>query len=266
MTSLFRQDWTKALLSVMDVLESEACFRTYSLWLSDNNQELEEKAMHKVLKRLLKHEPLQYILGEAWFYGMGLRVNKNTLIPRPETEELCELIIKSTTNNSLKILDVGTGSGCIPIALLKNKPCWKATALDIEAGALQIAKENAIQQGILDRVIFIQTDFINDFITSDKWDIIVSNPPYIDSAEQSEMLKNVLEWEPHAALFPEGKDPLIFYKKLAELLKTQSAGCNLWAEINPALAEETLLIFKGFSEKVLIKDMSGKQRFIHAVK
>ena len=266
MNTIFKQQWINTLQPVMDASEAEACFRTYILWLKDKNHELEEKGMQEIISRLLNHEPIQYILGKAWFYKMALIVNEYTLIPRPETEELCELIIKNTIGENLNLLEIGTGSGCIPIAILNYKTTWKATSIDIEAGALTVAQENAMQHGVSDRITFIQSDFINEFTTADKWDIIVSNPPYIDSAEQSTMLKNVLEWEPHTALFPKSKDPLIFYKKLAELLKTQSNGCYFWAEINPVLADETLHIFNSFSKKVLIKDMSDNYRFIHAVK
>jgi release factor glutamine methyltransferase len=110
------------------------------------------------------------------------------------------------------------------------------------------------------------TDFIQDVTSSKKWDLIVSNPPYVDAAEKTEMLRNVLDWEPHTALFPEGSNPLIFYIKLAELLKNQNVGCRLWAEINPIYAEKTLELFSAFSKKELIKDITGKLRFLHALK
>ena len=266
MDTVLLQQWKNALSTVMDTSEAEACFRTYLLWLSDNNLTLQENSMHEVIAKLLTHEPLQYILGEAWFYGMALRVNKHTLIPRPETEELCDIIIKNSPEKNLKILDVGTGSGCIPITLLKNKPRWKATALDIDTGALETASYNAVKQGVSDRITFLQIDFINGFNSSEKWELIVSNPPYIDWEEMKNMEQNVLKWEPHTALFPEGKDPLIFYKKIAELLMDQDKGCAVWAEINPVFADETLQIFNSYSIKKLIKDMSGKWRFIHIIK
>lgn len=266
MDAKFQEQWMAATAPALGREEAEACLRTYALWLKDRNLPFTANEIKSVTDRLINHEPIQYILGEAWFYGIALQVNRHTLIPRPETEELCEMIINSTAGKNLNILDVGTGSGCIPIALLKLKPDWKATALDIDQDALAIAALNANAQDIAERIIFGQADFTLGFSSQEKWNLIVSNPPYIDLAEKANMERNVLDWEPHTALFPKGQDPLIFYKKLAELLFDQNMGCELWAEINSALAEETLLIFNPFSKKELIKDMSGKFRFLHVVK
>ena len=252
MNPILRQDWINALAPVLEPEETEACFRTYTAWLKDKNLELQETSMQAVIGRLQRHEPIQYILGEAWFYGMAFKVNNHTLIPRPETEELCDMIIKSTASQNLNILEVGTGSGCIPVTLLKHKTNWKATAIDIDPVALSIAAENALIQGVSERITFIQADFTIGFSSADKWNLIVSNPPYI--------------WEPHTALFPDGNDPLIFYKKLADLLYLQNSPCELWAEINSSMATETLHIFDVFPSKKLIKDMSGKWRFLHVMK
>lgn len=260
-----RQEWINALAPVLGPEETEACFRIYADWLKDKNQELQQTSMEDVIRRLRRHEPIQYVLGEAWFYGMAFIVNKHTLIPRPETEELCDMIIKSNAGENLRILDVGTGSGCIPVTLLKHKIDWTATALDIDREALAIAEKNAQIQGVSERISFKQTDFIKGFSSADKWDLIVSNPPYINMAEKATMESNVLDWEPHTALFPKGNDALIFYKKLADLLYRQNSNCVLWAEINSALAEETLHIFNGFRFKKLIKDMSGKLRFLQVI-
>ena len=266
MDARLKQTWMSALTPALGIDEAEACFRTYTIWLRDRNLTLQAEDMKSVTERLAAFEPIQYILGEAWFYGMAFKVNRHTLIPRPETEELCEIIIKNTPDENLNILDVGTGSGCIPITLLKHKVNWKATALDIDDEALDIATENAKAQGVSDRVTFEVTDFIQDVTSSKKWDLIVSNPPYVDAAEKTEMLRNVLDWEPHTALFPKGSNPLIFYIKLAELLKHQNIGCTLWAEINPKYAEKTLELFSAFSKKELIKDLTGKLRFLYALK
>jgi release factor glutamine methyltransferase len=266
MDARLKQTWMSAVTPALGIDEAEACFRAYTMWLSDRNLTLQAEDMKSVTERLAAFEPIQYILGEAWFYGTAFKVNRHTLIPRPETEELCEIIIKNTPDENLNILDVGTGSGCIPITLLKHKVNWKATALDIDDEALGIATENAKAQGVSDRVTFEVTDFIQDVTSSKKWDLIVSNPPYVDAAEKTEMLRNVLDWEPHTALFPEGSNPLIFYIKLAELLKNQNVGCRLWAEINPIYAEKTLELFSAFSKKELIKDLTGKLRFLYALK
>lgn len=249
MDARLKQTWMSAVTPAMGMDEAEACFRTYIMWLNDRHLTLEADNMKSVTDRLATFEPIQYILGEAWFYGMAFKVNRHTLIPRPETEELCEIILKNTPDKNLNLLDVGTGSGCITITLLKQKANWKATALDIDSKALGIAAENAKTQGVSDRVKFEVTDFIQGDISSEKWELIVSNPPYVDVKEKTELLRNVLDWEPHSALFPEGSNPLIFYIKLAELLKNQNVGSALWAEINPIYAEKTLELFGAFSKK-----------------
>jgi release factor glutamine methyltransferase len=266
MNTALKQEWMKSLSASLGLGEAEACYRIYERWLEDRNLELGQREMQIVIDRLLYHEPIQYIIGESWFYGLPFQVNKHTLIPRPETEELCELIIKKTTRKNLNILDVGTGSGCIPIAILKHKTTWKAKAIDIDREAINTAVINADNAGVSERIVFEVCDFINNDISLDKWDLIVSNPPYIDRAEQNTLNSNVIDWEPHAALFPEGNDPLVFYKKLAVLLNRQQKGCELWAEINHDYAAETLALFDVFSEKEIINDLSGNFRFLHAIK
>ncbi len=246
--------------------EAAACFQTYVSWLQDRNLTLEQEPMQEIIDRLLTHEPIQYILGEAWFYGMRFRVNQSTLIPRPETEELCDLIIKNNQRENLHLLEVGTGSGCIPITLLHTHKSWTATALDINKQALDIAIQNADAVGVSKRIQFECVDFIESFNASKQWDLIVSNPPYIDRTELKTLKSNVIEWEPHSALFPDSSDPLIFYKKLAALLSEQHTGCELWAEINSDYASETFILFNAFAKKELLKDMSGNLRFLHAIK
>jgi release factor glutamine methyltransferase len=262
----FKQQWMASVAAVLGTEEADACFRTYVRWLEDHKLPLQQPQMKEVMDRLTCHEPVQYILGEAWFYGLPFHVNRNTLIPRPETEELCELIIKNNPRENLNLLDVGTGSGCIPIALLHINKSWTATALDINRGALDTAKKNAETAGVSDRIQFEYFDFTADYNDSIQWDLIVSNPPYIDRKEQNNLKSNVIDWEPHAALFPEGDDPLIFYKKLADLLLKQKSGCELWAEINSNYSVETLSLFDVFVKNELVNDMSGNLRFLHAVK
>jgi release factor glutamine methyltransferase len=266
MDNLLHQRWMRALTPAMTNAEAEACFHIYKRWLEDRKLPMTETDMQAILNRLQQNEPLQYILGEAWFYGMALKVNRHTLIPRPETEELCDLILKNCSQENLRILDIGTGSGCIPITLIKNRKSWKATAIDIDRSALDLAHENAVLQGVSDRVSLVHANFIEGFTPNEKWDLIVSNPPYIDMVEKDSMESTVLDWEPHTALFPMGNDSLIFYKKLADLLFHQNMNCIVWAEINPLFATETLALFEGFSKKELINDMSGKLRFIHVTK
>lgn len=252
--------------SVLGNDEATACFQTYERWLEDRNLPLQQVPMQEIIDRLLTHEPIQYILGEAWFYGLRFRVNQSTLIPRPETEELCDLISKNNQRENLYLLDVGTGSGCIPITLLHIHKSWTATALDINRHALDIAIQNAEIAGVSNRIQFEYGDFIESFNASKQWDLIVSNPPYIDRKEINNLKANVIEWEPHSALFPDSSDPLIFYKKLAALLSEQHTGCELWAEINSDYASETFILFNAFAKKELLKDMSGNLRFLHAIK
>jgi release factor glutamine methyltransferase len=266
MNTALKQEWMKSLSASLGLGEAEACYRVYEQWLKDRNFEMSLSEMQTIIDRLLQYEPIQYILGEAWFYGMPFQVNRHTLIPRPETEELCELIIKKTKRENLNILDVGTGSGCIPIAILNHKTTWKATAIDIDRVAINTAIINARNAGVSKRIIFEECDFLANFSTHKKWDLIVSNPPYISRREEDSIKPGVIEWEPHTALFPVGSDPLVFYKKLAVVLGAQQKDCELWAEINQDYAAETLALFNVVSEKEIIKDMSGNFRFLHAVK
>lgn len=261
----WKSRWVAALSGMMDEAEAEANFRFYSQWLSDQQLEFAEDSFGETLERLKNHEPIQYILGEAWFYGKPFYVDSHTLIPRPETEELCDLILKQLPDLTMSIVDVGTGSGCIPVTLLQHRPNWQATALDIDAGALAVAKINAEKHGVSNRLQLIQHDFLAALPTVSA-NLIVSNPPYIHSSEAAAMDHNVLAFEPHAALFPEGSDVLIFYRQLAALLDTQTQNCALWAEINPRHAGETLELFHKFRKHQLHMDMSGKWRFLEVVK
>lgn len=215
-----------------------------------------------VLNRLLNHEPVQYILGESWFYRRAFRVSPATLIPRPETEELCWLILKEKPNNQISFIDVCTGSGCIAVTLAAERNVWRGIAADLSADALSIAGWNAQKHSVSDRLSFRQQDFLQEFPQGD-FDLIVSNPPYVHRNEAALMDSHVLDWEPHMALFPESDDVLIFYKRLSAFLGLQQNACVLWAEINPLLASATLGLFSEFRAD-LITDMSGKQRFLRA--
>jgi len=270
MDARLKQTWMSALTPAMGIDEAEACFRTYTIWLSDRNLTLQAEDMKSVTERLAAFEPIQYILGEAWFYGMAFKVNRHTLIPRPETEELCEIIIKNTPDENLNILDVGTGSGCIPITLLKHKVNWKATALDIDDEALDIATENAKAQGVSDRVTFEVTDFIQDVTSSKKWDLIVSNPPYITPAEKSGLHARVLNFEPHLALFtpdPEGLEPYRQILKIAEFHLNKNGILALELHSQTAAAVFKLIQdSRIFTSTELMHDLSGNIRFLFAHK
>lgn len=228
--------------------------------------------------QLLQHRPVQYVLGEAWFYGMPFYVDENVLIPRPETEELAEWVIKDAgyklqgtgyraqgAGGGPAILDIGTGSGCIAIALKKNIPESEVYAIDISDKALAVAQKNAL---ILEcPVQFSQMDFLHtgEHNTLPLLDIIVSNPPYIPLKDKAEMHKNVLGFEPHTALFVEDSDPLVFYSAIAAFAMhhLQPDG-YIYTEIHEAMGEavKEVFIHHGFIHTTIQKDMQGKDRMI----
>ncbi|WP_462318759.1 peptide chain release factor N(5)-glutamine methyltransferase [Marinilabilia sp.] len=225
--------------------------------------------VQKALERLKNHEPIQYIIGETEFYGMPFRVNSSVLVPRPETEELVEWILQSVDINSpLNVLDIGTGSGCIAVSLAKNLQQAKVTAWDVSKGALQTAKKNAEYNQV--EVHFEQRDILTTTaIEVGNFDIIVSNPPYVRDSEKEEMHNNVLDYEPHLALFVEDDDALLFYRKITEFAaKALSPGGMLFFEINRAFGEATkkLVEISGFRNAELRKDLSGNHRMIKAYK
>lgn len=222
--------------------------------------------IEKILKRLLEHEPIQYIIGETRFHGMHLKVTPDVLIPRPETDELVDLVIDEFQHRSdLKVLDIGTGSGCIAIALARNLKFSKVTAIDFSAKALKVARENA--EALKTKITFIHAD-INNWNSLTSYDIIISNPPYIESREALEMEPNVLLYEPHCALFVDDNNPLELYLRIADIsLYSLNPAGALYLEINPkhALNLKTLFTEKGFKAEV-ITDSFGKQRFLKCVK
>lgn len=219
---------------------------------------------------LLKlQKPIQYILGETEFFGIRLMVNENVLIPRPETEELVDWIIKTNRHPSPFILDIGTGSGCIAIALAKNNDNAKVYAMDISSGAIAVARENAIANDA--SIIFIEQDILTlpYSITGSPFDIIVSNPPYIRESEKVLMRPNVLENEPELALFVNDSNPLVFYKAIANAAKRHlKSDGYVFCEINEAFGIETATIFQemGFVDVTIRKDINGKERMVRAKK
>lgn len=236
---------------------------------------VEEQPLFEALSRLKLDEPIQYIIGETEFYGLPFKVNQNTLIPRPETEELVEWVLNELSDKkdqSLKILDIGTGTGCIAISLAKNLPNAQVFALDVSSRALKIAKENAklnavsirfIEDSILDlkqELLINETDF---------FDVVVSNPPYVRDREKVEIKNNVLQHEPHLALFVKDENPLLFYKAISEFAvqKLKPNGL-LFFEINQYLGAEmeALLHAYAFKNCVMKRDMCGNQRMIKGTK
>ena len=232
----------------------------------DDNQLLQWDFIAEELKT---QKPIQYILGETFFYGLRFEVDENTLIPRPETEELIALILSNyqiETSGNPKILDIGTGSGCIAIALAKNILNSDVFAIDVSEKALEIAKRNAENNKVA--VTFLRKNILTTEDLEQNFDIIVSNPPYVRKLEKAEINANVLEYEPHLALFVEDDDALIFYKKIANLAKKNlKLNGQLYFEINQYLGKETVELLEklGFKNIQLFKDIYGNDRMISAI-
>lgn len=222
--------------------------------------------LEQLLTQLKNGKPIQYILGETNFYGLTFKVNPSVLIPRPETEELVAWILeKSVKHQPKSVLDIGTGSGCIPTSLKKNLIHSEVYAIDISADALKTAKENAALNNV--EVDFIQADILNceNLVVTNPFDVIVSNPPYITENEKLEMHQNVLANEPHLALFVSNDNPLSFYDAIANFaIKNLAKDGLLFFEINEYLGKQTvnLLKYKMFKNIELRKDMQGKDRMI----
>ena len=213
--------------------------------------------VQEVIDRLLHFEPIQYIFGHTEWCGLDLKVTPATLIPRPETAELVEKITNCQLPiTNCRVLDVGTGSGCIAIALKKAHPEWQVTGIDISPEAIEVARENAARNGV--EVTFHVADIFSDSIGD--FDLVVSNPPYITESEKSSMRPNVLNFEPHTALFVPDSDPLKFYRRIAEL----KLGKHLFFEINEAYPAEVsaMLADLGYTDILITKDIYGKARII----
>ena len=226
----------------------------------------QETLLDNAIERLKKQEPIQYILGYSDFCDLRFKVTPATLIPRPETSELVEWIASEATGTE-RILDIGTGSGCIAVSLAHKMPQSEVTAWDISTDALAIAAENSKANG--QAVTFEQVDILAYEPTGEQFDIIVSNPPYITEKEKEDMEANVLDWEPSIALFVPDSDPLLFYRKIAELgLKMLATEGALYFEINRAYGTmmKSMLENMGYKHVELRKDMFGNDRMIKAIK
>jgi release factor glutamine methyltransferase len=225
------------------------------------------KKIDEIINRLSHYEPIQYILGKTEFFGINIKVAPGVLIPRPETEELVNWVIKENTGRQISIIDLGTGSGCIAIALAKHLPAAQITGIDISNKAIRIAKENAIINGA--NISFMPHDlFQYKKWFQQKYDVFVSNPPYVRESEKADMEANVLNYEPHQALFVPDHDPLVYYRIIADAgknyLKHKGA---IYCEINEALPDDTYALFKefGYQQVILKPDINGKPRMIKAV-
>lgn len=227
----------------------------------------QEMLLYSTIERLKKHEPIQYIIGYCDFCGLTFKVTPDTLIPRPETSELVEWIAEEQKGNKVNILDIGTGSGCIAISLSCKLPGCNIAAWDISSGALAVAEENNRSNG--SEVTFSQVDILAYQPQCEMFDIIVSNPPYIKENERKSMEANVLDWEPHTALFVPDNDPLLFYRAIAKkALVMLTPGGALYFEINRAHGAETVEMLKslGYIETELRKDLAGNDRMIKAIR
>ena len=238
--------------------------------LCDKMKELskeDQKTLERMMQRLESGEPIQYIIGVADFFGRTFHVAPGVLIPRPETAELCEYVLFCRKTEE-KILDIGTGSGCIAITLALEIPEAKVTAWDISDDALLIAQENAKALGA--DIAFEKRDILDTSLsTSQTWDVIVSNPPYIKPKERNGMEKNVLDYEPHLALFAPEQNPIIFYQRIGDYAwQRLNLGGQLFFELNPLTADdvESYLSNLGFSDIEIRQDQFGKQRFLKAKK
>lgn len=232
------------------------------------DKEINNERYAAVIERLLKREPIQYVLGTAWFYGLPFKVDSNVLIPRPETEELVDLIIKENPN-ARRIVDICTGSGCIAISLKKNLPKATVWATDYMDGALTVANQNA--NALQADVTIIKHDALSEDYSTlpDNCDVMVSNPPYVKESEKESIEPHVLNYEPHTALFVPTNDALLFYRHIATAaLSKLTPGGTLYFECHTQHAAEVanLLLALGYKSCKIVKDMFGRERIAQAVK
>lgn len=260
-------DEASEIQHIVSLLLSHVYQLTYAEILAGKPIEVQDwSVLNSILDRINQCEPIQYILGQAFFYGRTFQVNPAVLIPRPETELLVEAICTAVRSNPVckKILDIGTGSGCIAVTLALELSDTQVYAVDISQQALDCAQKNAHDLNAV--VTFKQLDILTEDIPG-TFDLIVSNPPYISHQEKSAMRKNVLDFEPHLALFAPGEDALLFYRIIAEKAKRAlKAGGSLWFEINEHFGSEIAHILKasGYNSIQLFKDLDQKDRMISA--
>jgi release factor glutamine methyltransferase len=230
--------------------------------------EQQSTGLTDIIRRINQHEPIQYIIGEAHFFGRNFRVTPAVLIPRPETELLIEEVLNETSSTSPgSILDIGTGSGCIAITLAKELPLKKIQAIDISKEALSVAQQNAIQLNA--EVSFHRVDALHDVLPFKNLEMIVSNPPYVAAAEKTTMRDNVVNFEPHLALFVPDRDPLVFYAVIAQKgFSILGEHGKVIVEINERFGKETADVFRlnGFKNVRIVKDLQQKDRIVIAIK
>ena len=267
----WRNEFVKTLRPLYEEKEAESIFRWAKDHIEKNHPRPENReAQFRIyLERLILGEPLQYIIGEWDFYGRHFLLNPAVLIPRPETEELVDLCLRMDLPADARVLDVGTGSGCIAITLANERRIWQVSGLDISYKALQVAQTNATLYKA--SIQWICADILGEVpeIAEARFDLIVSNPPYVTASEAKLMRKNVVEHEPHQALFVPNSDPLIFYKRISAFgQEALRPGGRIAFEINEDFQEETveLMVKEGYIHIDSLKDMQGKWRFVLAQK
>lgn len=266
MKSIEFYGFSAALKEDFSASEIRFLYRIFEEFFGRKKPEISfENYIENAAKELLTGKPYQQVLGETEFYGLLFTVNEHVLIPRPETEELLEIAIREikkrfTTKQKFKILDIGTGSGIIPIVLKKNFTESDIISIDFSEDALKTAKQNADLHQM--EITFLHQNYLESKL-SDEFDIVISNPPYIGIDEKCEIEDSVKIFEPEMALFSPTSDPLIFYRKIASDSQAHlSENGLIFLEINQKLGSETLELFKNFNRKELIKDLSGNDRFI----
>lgn len=251
------------------IFEDVLRWKPVDIVMRENEQlpEFFDNRLNDIIARLKLQEPLQYILGEARFHGHSFLVTRATLIPRPETEQLVDMIIDQNQDSDLHVLDIGTGTGCIAISLARALKFTQVTATDISKGALAVAQQNA--KNLKTRVHFVEENILTCRPPFEAWDIIVSNPPYITESEKASMEHNVLDYEPHEALFVPDDDPLRFYRPIAAYAsRALKKGGRLYLEINRAKGRQVseTLAASGLRNVQLYNDFNGNCRFVTAIK
>ena len=251
------------------IFEDVLLWQPIDMVMRENEQlpEFFDNRLASIIERLKRQEPLQYILGKARFHGHSFAVTPAVLIPRPETEQLVDMIVDENPGSDLEVLDIGTGSGCIAISLARALKFAQVTATDISAAALEVARQNAT--ALKTRVRFVEQDILTCRAPSEAWDIIVSNPPYITEREKASMERNVLDYEPHGALFVPDDDPMLFYRPIATYAsRALKNGCRLYLEINRAMGNLVCdtLQRAGLSNIQVHNDFNGNNRFVTAIK
>lgn len=263
--------YTQSELSILShLIVEEVCGNASMLRITDKNSHLSNSELKKVLDivdRLENREPIQYIVGKTEFYGFPFFVSPDVLIPRPETEELVEWIIAENKKSGLLMLDIGTGSGCIAVTLAKKIVNSEIYAWDISEKALEVASRNALLNNV--NVVFAEQDILQPVDKKECFDVIVSNPPYVTESEKISMDPNVLDFEPHGALFVPDDHALLFYERIADVaLLLLHNGGKLYFEINREKGRQVcnMLADRGFTQVELKKDLSGNDRMVRAVK